>query len=82
MATNTSTNVGIRRNFVTVGDANFENSGTVQYYCAREPLMFLGTAYHVDDALTFDVGGTSYSKAALQQLELFWNNGWIRPALT
>lgn len=80
MATNTARNIGIRRNFATIGDRNFENSGTVQYKSLRENLNFLGTLYDIGQNLTFDVGGTSYSAAALEDLELFWNHGMIEPA--
>ena len=77
--TNTAANIGIRRNFGTLGDRNFENSGTVQYKATREPTVFLGTTYHKGDSLTFDVTGTSYSKLALHQLAQLWNDGWIEP---
>jgi len=79
MATETSINVGIRRNFATYGDRNFEDVGTVQYASNRVNLEFLGTLYQVGSSLPFDVGGTSYSAAALQTLQLYWNNGWISP---
>ncbi len=81
MATNTASNIGIRINFPTFGDRNFENSGSVQYVANREPLEFLGTSYHAGDTLTFDVAGTSYSKAALQALEQAWDQGWIKPLI-
>src|SRR6185369_10574860 len=77
MATNTLDNIGIRRNCGTLGMRNFENSGTVLYVCNREPLTFLGTAYHVADELPFDVASTSYSLQALAELQLAWNQGWI-----
>ena len=83
MATDTFTNIGIRRDFPTVGKKNFERAGTTQYYCSREPLLFMGTVYHVGDALPFDDGtNTYYTKAALAQLQLYWDNQWIRPALS
>lgn len=80
MALNTTINVGIRRNIPALAsNRNFENSGTVQYQCAHQGLNFRGTAYNVGDALPFDVGGTSYSAAAIQELENYWNQGWIDP---
>jgi hypothetical protein len=79
MATNTQSNIGIRRHFASFGDRNFENDGETLYVCDREPLEFLGTTYHVDDDLPFDVDGTSYSAEALEKLELYWNQGWIKP---
>ena len=81
MATNTQIGNGIRRNFKTFGYRNFENSGTVLYVCNKEPLIFGSTTYHVGQSLTFDVGGTSYSKAAIQLLRLWWNAGFIIPAV-
>lgn len=82
MATNTAIGIGIRRNFVTLGDRNFENDQTspVQYICGKEGMDFMGTSYHVGDNLPFDVGGTSYSNEALRQLELAWNAGACYPA--
>lgn len=79
MATNTATNVGIRLNCGTLGDRNFENSGTVQYKSNRSKLEFQGTLYDAGSTLPFDVAGTSYSAAALKDLELFWNQGFILP---
>lgn len=73
-------NVGIRQNFSTLGDRNFEDAGTVQYNARRDGLDFLGTKYNTGDALPFDVNNTSYSAAALQVLQLFWNQGWLTPA--
>jgi len=81
MATDTIINHGIRRNFKTIGDRNLETAGTTRYYCGREPLMFLGTVYHVGNALPFDDGtNTYYTKTALAQLRQFWNQGWVYPA--
>lgn len=77
--TNTQANIGLRRSVGTLGERNFENSGTVQYKATRHTLTFLDVGYNGGDALPFDVGGTSYSAAALAQLELFWNQGWIEP---
>jgi len=83
MATNTALDVGIRRNFATLGDRNFEPAGalagTDQYSCLHDGLVFLGTAYHTGDTLPFDVGGVSYSAAAVGELELYWNQGYIAP---
>lgn len=76
---NTQINVGIRRNFSTLGDRNFEPDGTVQYASNREPLEFLGTSYHVGISLPFDVGGVSYSAAAIRDLQRYWDQGWITP---
>lgn len=78
----TAINVGIRRNFATLGDRNFEPDQTtpVQYICGKEGLEFLGTTYHVGNNLPFDVASTSYSATAVQLLQLYWNQGWITPA--
>jgi hypothetical protein len=81
MALNTAVNIGIRRNFASFGDRNFENSGTVQYVSGRENLEFLGTLYDTGVTLPFDVGGVSYSAAALRDLELYWNAGLISPLI-
>ena len=61
-----------------MGSLNFETDGTTQYYCGRQPLNFLGTSYSVGDELPFDAA-LGYSKRAVAQLEVFWNNGWIYP---
>jgi len=79
MATNTITNVGIRRNFAAFGNRNFETVGTVQYVAQREGLDFLGVSYQYGDTLPFDVGGVSYSATAMAALQLYWNQGWIMP---
>ena len=84
--TNTQANIGIRRmihSLAIPAHRNFEGTvdATVLYNCYHEPLQFLGVTYHVGQALPFDVGGVSYSKAAVQILELFWNNQWIVPAV-
>lgn len=79
MATNTQSNIGIRRTFAGMGDRNFENSGLVPYKCYRGRLDFMGVVYFFGDTLPFDVDGTSYSAAALAALELYWNQGWIAP---
>jgi len=80
MATETLINVGIRRNFVTLGDRNFEDGGTVQYAANYQPLSFNGTLYNVGDNLPFDANGnTTYSTAAIGQLRQFWDAGWITP---
>lgn len=84
MATNTATNIGIRQNFggSISADRNFEDDGTVQYKCNHEGLCFLGTTYSVGDSLPFDAGGSpnTYTTAALGELLLFWNQGWLTPA--
>lgn len=68
---NTTHNVGIRRNFATLGDRNFENvDGTAQYACGHELLEFLGTTYHVGDSLPFDVGGVSYPARIMETTRL------------
>lgn len=79
---NTKIGIGIRRNFATLGDRNFEPDQTtpVQYVCNHEGLEFLGVRYHVGDNLPFDVTSTSYSPTAVQLLELYWNAGFINPA--
>ena len=79
MATETSINVGLRKNFATFGDRNFEDSSTVQYVSNRSLLNFLGTNYDVGSTLPFNVGGTHYSAAAIEILRHFWNQGWIKP---
>jgi len=81
MATNTSMNIGHRKNWASLGDRNFESSGTVLYVAVREPTRFLGALYHKGESLTFDVGGASYSKQALHELRLLWNNDAIKPAV-
>ena len=79
--TNTQANIGTRKMIRTLNPPqyrNFENDGTTQYACNREGLDWVdGNAYHVGDLLPFDVGGTSYSLAALRMLQLFWDQEWI-----
>ncbi len=84
--TNTQANIGIRRMIRTLATPQWRNfeaniAPTTLYNAYREPLEFLGTKYHVGDALPFDVASTSYSKAAVQLLELYWNAGWCVPAV-
>ncbi len=91
MATNTELNVGIRQNFATLGDRNFEPGQTspVQYKCLKDGLDFIAVSngalvkYSVGDTLPFDEGGppaTHYSATAVARLELYWNAGFIYPA--
>ena len=75
---NTKANIGIRRSF-SIGYRNFEPNGVNTYNALREPTVFLGTTYHKGQTLTKDVGGITYSKKALQELENLWNNGSIAP---
>lgn len=82
MASNTATNIGTRKNFVTLGWRNFEpdQTGTpVQYASRREGLEFLGSTYHAGDSLPFDVGGVSYSAAAIGKLALYWDQEFLTP---
>ena len=81
MATCTLWDFGIRQNFVTFGDRNFETSGTVQYDSAVENLYFNGSHYNIGQALPFDVGGVSYSPQAVSVLNLYWNNLLIKPTV-
>lgn len=77
---NSTHNIGIRRNFSSLGDRNFENvDGTAQYASNRENLEFLGSLYDTGVTLPFDVGGVSYSATALAILERYWNNILITP---
>lgn len=77
---NTDHNIGLRL-ATSLGERNFENVvATVQYNSARSNLEFLGTTYQPGSALTFDVGGTSYSAAAMAVLLRYWEQGWIVPA--
>lgn len=78
---NTALGIGTRKNFVTLGDRNFEPDQTspVQYGCNHEGLELLGTIYHSGDALPFDVGGVSYSATALGELRLYWDQGFLTP---
>lgn len=78
----TAIGVGIRRNFASLGDRNFEpdQGSPVQYVSNQENLEFLGTVYQPGSNLPFDVGGVSYSPTAVGLLQLYWNQGWITPA--
>ena len=80
MATETLIGNGIRQNFLTLGDRNFEDSGTVQYACRKEGMQFNAVNYHVGDHLPFDASGnTVYSRSAIEQLRFAWNQGWCVP---
>jgi len=84
--TNTQANIGIRRMIHSLAAPEhrcFEGTvdATVAYNAYRHHLEFLGTVYTKGQTLPFDVGGTSYSKKAVQILELYWNNAWIVPAV-
>jgi hypothetical protein len=83
----TSIGIGIRRNFATLGDRNFEPDQTVpvQYISNKDSLEFMSVGaviskYNVGVNLPFDVGGVSYSAQAVHILRLYWNQGWITPA--
>ncbi len=78
MAIKTASNIGLRKNFKTLGFRNFENDGVTQYVCNREPLQFMGTTYHVGQTINYD-GSGAYTKAGLSQLGLFWEQEWIIP---
>ena len=83
MAKNSDINVGTRKMIYTLPVpryCNFETDGVTQYSCNYSGLNFMGTVYAVGAALPFDVGGTSYSNAAMAQLQLFWDQEWIVPA--
>jgi hypothetical protein len=60
---------------------NFENDGVTQYSCNHQGLDWGGARYNVGDALPFDVAGTSYSRDALQLLQLYWDQEWIVPTI-
>jgi hypothetical protein len=79
MSTDTSAGIGLTKHFVGLGTRNFERSGTVQYASRRQPLNFRGTIYNVGDALPFDVGGVSYSVAAMGELQMYWDQGFLTP---
>lgn len=76
---NTTFNIGIRRNFVTLGYRNWETAPSQPYLSNRVGLWFQGSSYAIGASLPFDVGGTSYSLKAQQELLLYWNQGWITP---
>jgi len=77
--TNTEINIGIAREFPTLGMRNFEDDGLHQYACNYQDLTFNGVTYDVGDHLPFDVGGTHYSADAIETLRLFWDQEWITP---
>lgn len=80
--TATQSDHGIRQTFVTLGERNFEPSGT-EYVCnysnGGKGMWFQGTVYHVGDTLPWDVGGVSYSVSAVSLLRKYWEQGWIKP---
>jgi hypothetical protein len=78
--TNTEMNIGIRRNFTTLGDRNYEPLGGAQYESATEDLEYLGTKYDSGVTIPFDAGGPPadrYSDDAL--MERYFNAGLITP---
>lgn len=80
MATNTEMNVGVRRNFTTLGDRNYEPLGGAQYRSNIEDLEYMGTKYDTDALIPFDAGGPPadrYSDDAL--MERYFNAGMIYP---
>ncbi len=84
--TNTQAGVGLRRMIYTLTTPRYHNfeanvDPTVQYKANREPLEFLGTKYHQGDLLSFDVAGTSYSKAAVSKLHRYFEMEWVNPAV-
>jgi hypothetical protein len=70
---------GIRQNYTTYGDRNFETAGTVQYKAGVNNLDFNGTEYNIGQALPFDVGGVSYSSNAMALLQFYWNQNFLLP---
>ena len=81
MAACTLWDFGIRQNFVTLGDRNFETSGTVQYKSGVENLYFNGSNYNIGQLLPFDVGGVSYSPDAVSLLNFYWNQNFLLPTV-
>jgi hypothetical protein len=83
----TNIGIGIRRNFVTLGDRNFEPDGTVQYKSNKDGLEFMSVGntlslYNTGTTLPFDGGAsphTTYSTTAIHYLRLYWNQGWVNP---
>lgn len=75
MATNTSTNVGVRRFVPGTINAfrNFELGGTVQYVSNKSRLTINGVAYQPGDALPLGILPDA-------QLEVLFNAGDINPA--
>ena len=78
--TNTAANIGIRTQMGTLGMRNFENDGVTQYKAVRHDLWWVnGTTIQKGTTFAYDVGGTSYSKAAIALLRKYWDQEWIAP---
>lgn len=83
MATNTAMNIGVRRNFSTLGDRNYEPLGGAQYTSNRDGLELGGVTYDTGETIEFDdsASGSSpydrYSDDAL--MERYFNEGLITP---
>jgi hypothetical protein len=80
MATNTLKGIGIGRSIGTLGLRFFESDGTVQYKVTRSKLDFLNDEYYHGDLLPFDNDDEdAYTDAALRELRLYWDAGFIEP---
>jgi hypothetical protein len=81
MATNTKSNIGIRRmiySLPTPEHRNYEPKGGQLYKALRGRLEYKGTVYNAGDTIPYDAtGGTVYSDDAL--MEIYFNQAWIDP---
>ena len=78
-------NEGLRQNFKTLGDRNFENTvaNPVLYSVNYGPgLNVRGTLYTNGTSIPFDAGAsphTAYATATLALLRRYWDQGWLTP---
>jgi hypothetical protein len=83
MASNTDRDIGYRMYLkgTTLGERNFEPSGTVQYVSNHPHLNFGTGVYEPGQALPFDgAGGTVYAPTSINTLRMYFERGWIIPA--
>jgi hypothetical protein len=86
MASNTQTNIGVRRlikplfgQFATPQFRNYEPHGGQLYLVVRPSLQWAGTTYARGATIPYDASfGTRYSNDAL--MEIVFNQAWVDPA--
>ena len=82
MATNTKSNIGVRRMIYSLSPPqyrNYEPKGGQLYNAVQHDLEYAGVTYQKGQTIPFDGGGgTHYSNDSL--MEVYFNAGVIDPA--
>ena len=76
----TAANIGVRRNFSTLGYRNYEPAGGAQYKATMEGYELGGVQYSSGDTLPFDGGDSPHTYYADDaRMERDFNAGLIEP---